>query len=167
MKPARRAAALHLLGRRSASPGWPHAFAALLALCRLGQAHPVWAQQSVSIPPLDSLLEAAVLRQDKRALDTLYAPDFQFSHGTGQHDTKATWLEHALAAPAPFRRRMVDSVLVEVHPGLAVTAGRLWVESVANGRYGWRFVRVWRQEGQRWQLISHRSVAPLPLALWP
>jgi len=140
---------------------------ALLATCLLGQVTPVSAQESVSNLTLDSLLEAAVLRQDRRALDTLYAQDFQFSHGTGEQDTKATWLSYVLATRAPFRRRLVDSVLVEIHPDMTITAGRLWVESVDAGRYGWRFVRVWRRVGQRWQLASHRSVAPLPLNDWP
>jgi hypothetical protein len=112
-------------------------------------------------------LEAAVLHQDRRALDTLYAQDFQFSHGTGEHDTKATWLEYVLATRAPFRRGNVDSVFAELHPDLVVTAGRLWVESVTNGRYGWRFLRLWRREGERWQLVTHHSVAPLSLDAWP
>jgi hypothetical protein len=115
------------------------------------------------VAQLDSILETAVLAQDRAALDTLYAADFQFSHGTGEHDTRQTWLLQALATPAPFRSRRVDSVTVEVHPGWAVTTGRLWVESVAHGRYAWRYLRVWRLDGRRWQLASHHSVSAVPL----
>jgi hypothetical protein len=118
-------------------------------------------QIAAPVAQLDSILEAAVLTQDRAALDTLYAADFQFSHGTGEHDTRQTWLVQALATPAPFRSRRVDSVSVELHHGWAVTTGRLWVESVAHGRYAWRYLRVWRLEGRRWQLASHHSVGSI------
>ena len=113
---------------------------------------------SALLAGLDGEIETAVVQGDTAALDTLYAPDFRFTHSTGTVDGRAEWLRRATAEPKPFQSRTVDSVSVEMHGSTALTSGRLWATPRDGPGYVVRYVRLYVRHGARWQLTSHRSV---------
>ena len=122
------------------------------------QAHRPAPSDSALLARLDATIEAAVVRGDTTALDTLYADDLRFTHSDGEIDGRRTWLERAAASRPLFRRRTVDSVTVELHGPLALTSGRLTVVPVGEPGYVVRFVRLYARQAGRWVLESHRSV---------
>jgi hypothetical protein len=137
----------------------------LPAACGLLSSHLLWAQasrtasgDSTLLASLDGTIERAVVQGDTAALDTLYATDFQFTHGTGMVDGRAEWLRRAVMRPPPFRSRTADSVVVELHGSMALTSGRLAVVPRSAPGYIVRYVRLYAKQGARWQLKSHRSV---------
>jgi Domain of unknown function (DUF4440) len=123
-----------------------------------GQTSRVALPDSALLARLDAAIEAAVVRGDTGALDTLYAGDFRFTHSTGEIDDRRAWLQRATATPRPFRNRSVDSVAVEVHGPIALTSGRLTVVPAAESGYVVRYLRLYAKHGKRWELKSHRSI---------
>ena len=107
-------------------------------------------------------LAAAVLSLNFEILENAYADDFVFTHSTGLAQTKEEWLTALRAVGRPSLSRTVDSIEVELHGDVAVTNGRIHSKTnSANPR--WReytvwYVRVYRRQDNRWQLLSHRTI---------
>jgi hypothetical protein len=107
-------------------------------------------------------IENAVLRHDIFCLDTLYEADFIFSHGSGKVETKSQWLESIKSGKSRYVSRELDSVAVELHNDIALVTGRIIIQSepISTQRiYGIRFIRVFAYRNNRWQLLSHRTLA--------
>jgi hypothetical protein len=132
----------------------PVVLVALVLAIAVRQAHSL--RQDAALAGLDSQVETAVVNGDTAALDTLYADDLRFSHFTGTVDGKPGRLRQARSRA--FRQRRVDSVAVDRHGDVALTSGRIAVESSTGERYRLRYVRVYAYRLGRWQLIAHRSV---------
>jgi hypothetical protein len=132
----------------------PITLVALVLAAAVRPAHSL--RQEAGLAGLDSQIESAVVNGDTAALDTLYADDLRFSHFTGTVDGKPGWLHRARART--FRQRQVDSVTVDRHGDVALTSGRIAIESSTGERYRIRYVRVYARRLGRWQLIAHRSV---------
>jgi len=130
----------------------------LVAFPVRAQTAPTASPDSALLARLDAAIESAVVRGDTVALDTLYAPDFRFTHSTGEVDDRVAWLRRATAMPRPFRGRTVDSVSVEMHGSVALTSGRLTVQPREEPGYVVRYVRLYGRHAGRWKLMSHRSV---------
>ena len=107
---------------------------------------------------LNQQIDDHVVKRNVIALDSLYAPDFVFSHGSGRIEGKAGWLTTVGRANYPLRRH--DSVRAELHPGIAVIKGKMSIEKINNDktdRYHLRYIRVYAFRDRRWQLISHNT----------
>jgi Domain of unknown function (DUF4440) len=113
-------------------------------------------------------MEAAVVRGDAAYLDRIIASDFMFTHGDGwttggaplKVDDRASWL--AAVAKAPYLRRDLDSVKVEMHGDIAITYGR-YVADFKEGppdrtHFTVWFERVYVKRNGQWQYLSHRTV---------
>jgi Domain of unknown function (DUF4440) len=113
-------------------------------------------------------MEAAVVRGDVAYLDLVIASDFMFTHGDGwttggaplKVDDRASWL--AAVAKAPYLRRDLDSVKVEMHGDIAITYGR-YVADFKEGspdrtHFTVWFERVYAKRNGQWQYLSHRTV---------
>ena len=97
-----------------------------------------------------------VVQKNLAALDTLYATDFVFSHGTGLIEGKEGWLSAVKRNTYPLRKH--DSVTVELHPDLAIVRGKLSIQRLDNNtttRYNLKYVRLFAIRNKRWQMISH------------
>ena len=97
-----------------------------------------------------------VVQKNLAALDTLYAADFVFSHGTGLIEGKEGWLSAVKRNTYPLRKH--DSVTVELHPDLAIVRGKLSIQRLDNNtttRYNLKYVRLFAIRNKRWQMISH------------
>lgn len=110
---------------------------------------------------MDQRIEDAVVRADLKLLESVYANDFRFTHGTGNVQTKAEWL--GSVAKRGFLSRKIFLVEVELHGDVAVTFGRLdVVKSGETGeKYSLRYVRVYERRNGRWQMLMHRTVEML------
>jgi ketosteroid isomerase-like protein len=105
-------------------------------------------------------IDRGVVRKEIKKLESLYADDFVFTHGTGHVDSKATWLKNIQNPEVLFLSRKQDSTKVEMHSDVAIVTGRLDIEREQNkkvSKYGIWYVRVFVRKANRWQVISHRT----------
>jgi hypothetical protein len=126
------------------------------------------ASASADVLTFEREMEAAVVRGDVAYLDRVIASDFLFTHGDGwttggaplKVDDRASWL--AAVAKAPYLRRDLDSVKVEIHGDIAITYGR-YVADFKEGPLDRKhftvwFERVYAKRNGQWQYLSHRTV---------
>lgn len=81
---------------------------------------------------LNQQIDNYVMQHKVAALDTLYAADFVFSHGTGLIEGKAGWLTAVAKNNYPLRQH--DSVSVEMHSDLAIARGKMSVQRADAGK---------------------------------
>lgn len=118
------------------------------------------------IDSLNRQADLAVVNKNAVLMNRLFAHDFYFLHSTGLIDSKKTWLKSALSAGTGYLSRTHDSVVVELHPGLAVVSGILTVTpKPANNKapYRLRYIRIFAVRKPGWQLVSHHSTAEIRL----
>jgi hypothetical protein len=107
---------------------------------------------------LNQQIDDHVVSRNLAALDTLYASDFVFSHGSGRVEGKAGWLTTVGRANYPLRQH--DSVKVELHPAVAIVKGKMSIQKVnkdKTDKYHLRYIRVFALRNNRWQMISHNT----------
>jgi len=107
---------------------------------------------------LNQQIDDHVVSRNLKALDTLYANDFVFSHGSGRVEGKPGWLTTVGRSNYPIRQH--DSVKVELHPAVAVVKGKMAIQKInkdKTDKYHLRYIRVFALRNNRWQLISHNS----------
>lgn len=101
-------------------------------------------------------IDTYVTEHNTAALDSMYADDFVFSHGSGRVEGKQGWFSSV--AKGNFLSRLHDSVTVEFHPQLAIVRGKLSVQKrneEKTDRYHLYYVRVYALRKDSWQMISH------------
>ena len=102
----------------------------------------------------------AVVEMDFDVLEEIYADDFIFTHGTGEVHDKTRWFD-ALSSGRDYLSREHEMIEIELHGDLGIVYGVLLVHAKINGIEGQfraRYVRVYKQRGDRWLLVSHRTV---------
>jgi hypothetical protein len=107
---------------------------------------------------LNQQIDDYVVSRNLTALDTLYANDFVFSHGSGRVEGKSGWLTTVGRANYPLRRH--DSVKVELHLAVAVVKGKMAIQKISKDKtdkYHLRYIRVFAWRNNRWQMISHHT----------
>ena len=107
---------------------------------------------------LNQQIDDHVVSRNLTALDTLYANDFVFSHGSGRVEGKPGWLTTVGRANYPLRQH--DSVKVELHPAIAVVKGKMSIQKInkdKTDKYHLRYIRVFALRNNRWQMISHNT----------
>jgi ketosteroid isomerase-like protein len=116
------------------------------------------ADELADLRAMDQRIEDAVVRADLKFLESVYAKDFRFTHGTGDVQSKDEWLKSV--ANRGFLSRKVSLVEVELHGDVAVTFGRLDVIKSGEGgeKYSLKYVRVYERRNGRWQMLMHRTV---------
>jgi len=116
------------------------------------------ADELADLRAMDQRIEDAVVRADLKFLESVYAKDFRFTHGTGNIQSKDEWLKSV--AKRGFLSRKVSLVEVELHGDVAVTCGRLDVIKSGEGgeKYSLRYVRVYERRDGRWEMLMHRTV---------
>ena len=102
-------------------------------------------------------IEAAVVNTDISFLESAYAEDFKFKHGTGQRSTKESWLKDVANNKGKFISRKVDASEAELHDNIGITEGSITVTRL-NGSYTIRYIRAYRKKGSTWELFMHRTV---------
>ena len=95
-------------------------------------------------------------------LNKHYADDFYFKHGSGNIDSKKSWIDNAIGPSSPgYISRTHDSVKVELHKDIAIVKGTLTVRrpaEVKRSNYALRYFRVFVLRKNVWQLLSHNTV---------
>jgi ketosteroid isomerase-like protein len=115
-----------------------------------------------TVDGINRALDRAVVSQDIPFLKRHYGDDFVFTHGTGQVDSKESWVNaiKTMKAPERYALREHDSTQVELHGDIAILSGKLSVtrESKTGTRnYALWYVRVYALRNNVWQMISHRT----------
>ena len=111
------------------------------------------------IRSLNQQLDDLVVSKNVTALAPMYADDFVFNHGSGKTEGIAGWL--TTVGRANYPKRLHDSVVVEMHNGIAVVRGKMNIEKVnkdKTDRYWLKYVRVFAYR-KGWVLVSHTTVA--------
>ncbi|RYE01749.1 MAG: nuclear transport factor 2 family protein [Sphingobacteriales bacterium] len=109
---------------------------------------------------LNQQIDNYVVQQKVTELQTLYADDFVFSHGSGKVEGKASWLTSV--ARSTFLSRQHDSVKVELHPGVGVVKGNMSIQRKDKDKlavYHLKYIRVYALRNKQWQMISHSTTA--------
>ena len=109
---------------------------------------------------LNQQIDNFVIEKNTKGLDTLYADDFIFTHGTGRIDTKPSWLKSVGGSNSRFLLRRHDSVTIEKHNEFILLKGRMDIERKDQNnlaRYYLRYIRVYALRNNRWQLASHTT----------
>ncbi len=117
-------------------------------------------KDSLFLIELNQKIETLVVNADTFSLQSLYAKDFVFSHGSGRIDNKASWLNSV--SKGNFIQRIQDSVKAELHSGWAVLKGKLSVQRKGKDKpenYYLYYVRVYVLTKKQWQLASHTTYA--------
>ena len=113
---------------------------------------------------LNQRIDELVAQKQVAAVDSLFADDFVFSHGSGRIEGKAGWLGSVARNRYPVRSH--DSVRVQQHGDVAVLRGNMYIERVDKdkiAKYRLRYIRVFALRGSRWQLLSHTTVEEMHL----
>lgn len=112
---------------------------------------------SIYLVELNQRIDHYVVEKNIKALDSLYADDFVFSHGSGRAEGKAGWLSTVARANYPMRQH--DSVKVELHPAIAIVRGKMSIQKINKDKtdhYHLRYIRIFARRNS-WQLISHHT----------
>ena len=102
-------------------------------------------------------IEQAVVATNVSFLKKAYASDFRFKHGTGNVDSKESWIKSVEKNKGNFLSRNIDSVEVEIHGDIGITNGTLTVTR-PDRSYTLQYVRVYRKKAKQWELFMHRTV---------
>lgn len=116
-----------------------------------------YAQVEQQLLDFEKQIEAAVVAADVSFLQKAYADDFRFKHGTGHIDSKATWLKDVEKNKGKFVSRNVDTAEAELHGDIGITQGTISVKRT-DTTYTIHYVRVYRRNGNSWELFMHRTV---------
>ena len=115
---------------------------------------------SMMLINLNQRIDDLVVEGKINNLDSLYAEDFVFSHGSGRVEGKSGWLRTVGRNNYIIRRH--DSVSVQQHGNIAVLRGMMYIERKGrekrpDAKYKLKYIRVFAMRTQRWQLISHTT----------
>ncbi len=113
--------------------------------------------QEQALLEFEKKIEAAVVASDTLFLQTAYAHDFRFKHGTGLVDSKESWLKDVANNKGKFISRIVASAEAELHVNIGITQGVITVTRIERS-YTIQYVRAYRKKGKQWQLFMHRTV---------
>jgi ketosteroid isomerase-like protein len=120
------------------------------------------ADDKQTLADLDKRIDEIAAAGDVATLATLVAPDFIYTHSTGQSQTRDEWFASNVQNAGKFKRVVTDTE-VEVHGDVAVTRGNLDIVR-DDGPVLMRYVRVHRLVDGKWQAISNRTVRALDRA---
>jgi hypothetical protein len=110
------------------------------------------------IDGLNRSLDSAVASKNIPFLQKHYADDFHFTHGTGQLDSKKSWIAFVAKPSTEYLYRRHDSTAVEWHRNVAIVTGTLTVKrNTSDAGYALNYVRVFAIRNNVWQLLSHRT----------
>jgi len=119
-------------------------------------------EATLTIESINRAVEEAIVAKDFPRLETLYADDFVFTHGTGLVQTKSQWLDSLRSHETCFLSRQLESTSIELHAKIAIVTGRLHVcrrSEKGEVRYGLQYIRVYSSQTGLWRLTSHRTTA--------
>jgi hypothetical protein len=107
---------------------------------------------------LDPKMDTAMALGDGATLEALLAPDFIYTHASGNSQNKRDFID-AILKRENRPRRDLSEIAAEVHGDVAVTRGNLDVVYYDERQpLYFRYVRVHRRSDAGWQPISHRTV---------
>ncbi len=132
-------------------------FSLLISLNARAQLPP--SPDSTYLLNLNQLIDDLVVKQEVVQLDSLYAGDFVFSHGSGRIEGKSGWFRTVNRTRYLVRKH--DSVSVQQHKDIAVVKGSMYIErqdKAKPAKYQLRYIRIYAYRNGWWQLLSHNTI---------
>jgi ketosteroid isomerase-like protein len=114
-----------------------------------------------AIKAIEQLWDAATLKSDAAALDTIFADNFISTGADGTVRTKAEMLSEMKAGNIKYESAKTDDVKIILHGDAAVVSGRWAGSYVYRGKTVdliERFTNFYARQGGRWRCVaSHGS----------
>jgi ketosteroid isomerase-like protein len=145
----------------------------ILALIALFATIPAADIKEADVLALDRGFDHAILTSDIEFLSRVMSPDFKFTHGDGNSQSKSEIIDAVRAGRLRSKTRDVDEQAVEIHGDIALVSGRVHVvrdnPDPARRDYSVWYIRVYAKRADGLQLISHRterSTLPVQAAVY-
>jgi hypothetical protein len=145
----------------------------ILALIALFATIPVADIKEADVLAQDRAFDHAILMSDTEFLSRMLAPDFKFTHGDGNNQSKSEIIDAVKAGRLRSKTREVDEQAVEIHGDIALVSGRVHVvrdnPDPARRDFSFWYIRVYAKRANELQLISHRterSTLPVQAAVY-
>jgi hypothetical protein len=100
---------------------------------------------------------AAVIKQDKAALDRLLADDLTYTHASGKTQDKADYVSSIVTGPGRYESFKESDTKIRMYGKAAVLTGFVDVKLVNAEPYRVRTIEVYVENGGRWQLAAKQS----------
>lgn len=102
----------------------------------------------------------AMLKNDLEALAPLLADDLVYIHSAAELETKQQFLERLRSGALRYRAIEPSETVVRTYGPVAIVTGRAKVKVTSSGNdreLEMRYTSVYRNTGNRWQLVSWQS----------
>jgi ketosteroid isomerase-like protein len=154
------------IGRTTAVLVGGLAVSVLLGLVSRGAARSA-ADDAKIVAALDTQYQAAVERNDARAMGSILADDFVLVTGTGAVFSKSDLLNEAKSGSRAYEIQQDSNQTVRVWRDTAVVTARLTCKGSENGkpfRYSLWFSDTYVRTGEGWRYVFGQASLPLPAA---
>lgn len=119
---------------------------------------------ATTVAELDTRYQAAVERNDARAMDRLLADSFILITGNGTAYTKADLLKEATSRSATYEHQEDSERTVRVYGDTAVVTAKLWAKGTSSGKafdYRLWFSDVWVRNASGWHYVFGQASTKL------
>jgi ketosteroid isomerase-like protein len=101
---------------------------------------------------------AALIKQDKAALDRLLADDLIYTHASGKSQTKAEYIEAVTNGPSRYESFNQTDTRIRVYGDLAILSGYVDVKTPGRNSYRVRTLEIYKKNQGQWQFSEKESV---------
>jgi ketosteroid isomerase-like protein len=104
---------------------------------------------------------AATVAGDEAQLKQLLAPDLNYTHSTGDSDTRSSFISNLQSGARKYLKLDHESMDVRRYGNTAVVSANARIETSMKGSVNpahLRFLHVWILQDGRWQLVAHQSL---------
>lgn len=104
----------------------------------------------------------AAVRQDRQALDRLFADEVIYAHSNGKVESKQEYLGAVTGGPPRYESMESGEVQTRVYGNTAYLTALIDVKIVGRDRFRVRSLQVFIFRDGRWQLTAHQSARVNP-----
>ena len=147
-------------------PALPRRLALLLALSSVVLLR---AADTDDVRVADDERVAAILAADAARLDAIFSDDLQYTHSSGKHDTKKSYMESLVTHQTVYQvYNYLERDFRIVAPDIALETAHVLITSVngtTENKNDLKILAVWRKEGGKWRFLAWQSAKlPAPAA---
>jgi ketosteroid isomerase-like protein len=117
----------------------------------------VGADAGAAVKESSKAWRAAVIAQDKAALEKWLAEDLVYAHSNGKTESKAEYIASVVTGPSRYQAFTEENTIVRVYGDVAVLEGNVEVKPVGRDAYRVRTLEVYLQRAGRWRMTAHQS----------
>jgi ketosteroid isomerase-like protein len=103
----------------------------------------------------------AVLAQDVKTLDKVFAPEMTYGHSNGHMDTKASFINSIETKKEVYNELNLDDMTVKIVGNTALVrhkmTGNVSLEDGSVSKPNLGVLQVWSKNGKGWQLLARQA----------